>query len=158
MSFETDYSSGKYHWFTIMACSERDHIWNLIPQLKSPLPKYSLCRRRTGKEGVKEKYVEKKSSRDQKNFGLGRRGSLLVLQLHIPILLENCFCSLSWKLVKLTLHHFHSGWANQKTRRTVFTVKVLQTERKLHRNCVTVFIEHFFLEKKKKDKWLFKRK
>lgn len=26
MSFETDYSSGKYHWFTIMACSERDHI------------------------------------------------------------------------------------------------------------------------------------
>ena len=118
MSFETDYSSGKYHWFTIMACSERDHIWNLIPQLKSSLPKYSL-----GKEREKENMAKRREQRTKKNFG--RRGSVLILQLHIPhfpILLENCFCSQTWKLVKLTLHHFHSGWVNQKTRTFISTL------------------------------------
>ena len=146
MSFETDYSSGKYHWFTIMACSERDHIWNLIPQLKSSLPKYSL-----GKEGEKENMAKRREQRTKKK-------TLVVVVVSLFFSYTSPISPSFWKIVfALKLENLSN---------LLYTIFILVEWIKRRERLFLLFegtqilrdtiFRTFFL--RKKDKWLFKRK
>ena len=90
--------------------------------------------------------AKRREQRTKKNFG--RRGSELILQLHIPHFphpFGKLFLLSNLKTCQTYFTPF-SFWLSESKDENVYFFSV-----KVHRYCVIPFLEHFFLEKKIND-------